>query len=366
MKSICTEENFKVGELRSKICLRDNVKQPIAPPEGYARVRVLSSGIAIDEIHSAENSFLGHFGSQPKRITAEQPFIPGLECCGVIEQINNDPKSKSGPSPFKVGDVVLSLQSPFGDKNGTGTWAEYANVPLDHMQLKPAHLSADEAIATVLTGFTCVAALAKAKPLLDSRSKPTVLICGATGSIGTLCLQACAHLFPTAKDIIGVCSSRSEDFAKSCGATRVMAYDKTPKWGASLRGTVDVVIDLVGGSKVEKEARIALSKGGRFVTMVGPVQYIGDKRLSKLALTGVAFKLIGKMASNLWRSSSYVLTEETQAPMDLWQQLQDEKVFQPRIERVVQFDDIDEMKDAMKHVSSHRSKGKIVIHIADE
>jgi NADPH:quinone reductase-like Zn-dependent oxidoreductase len=176
-------------------------------------------------------------------------------------------------------------------------------------------------------------------------------------------------LFPNAKEIIAICSSRSEEFAKSCGASRVIAYDKTPKWGKNLRNSVDLVIDLVGGSTAEKQGRISLKCGGKFITMVGPVQYIGDTRLTKLQGIALMFKMIGKLTSNCWRRNSWnfaLLTEVKSAPIDLWEKLQEEKIFQPQIEKIIRFDDIDAIKNGIIHVSTHHSKGKVVIHIADQ
>jgi hypothetical protein len=81
---------------------------------------------------------------------------------------------------FKVGDVVLGALNPLSMKQGTGAWAEFALLPLARLELKPSHLSPQEALASFLSGLVAVAAVQKIKPFLDAavlRCKYDMYVC---------------------------------------------------------------------------------------------------------------------------------------------------------------------------------------------
>ena len=58
-----------------------------------------------------------------------------------------------------------------------------------------------------------------------------------------------------------------------------------------------IIFDCIGGKETEEDAFKVLKKSGRFVTVVGPVQYIGEEKLSWPAV----LKVIGYV---LWRMFS--------------------------------------------------------------
>jgi len=347
----------KVGQLGNLLEFREDIPSP-KPEENHVVVRVLAAGIAIDEIHGAEGSFLGYFRFGPKTVSKRAPLVPGVECCGVIEQLG------PGVKGFKVGDVVLGSVKVMS--SAQGTWAERVMLPVGpKFALKPAHLSPEEALSTFLAGDVVVTALEIARPILEKAKRPpTIVVAGATGSIGTLMLQAIRHMQPDGTKVIAICSSRNAGLAEQFGATRVMAYDTTPHWGKSLRRSVDVVIDLVGGAEVERNAAQALKKGGRLVTLCGPDKYVGTTKRSAFGFTSWALRIAGRMFSP-FKHYSYVLGDYNSAKREHWQALHDAKVWTPTVEMTVDFDNIKEVKRAIQHVRTHRAKGKVCIHVSD-
>jgi uncharacterized protein (DUF2236 family) len=69
---------------------------------------------------------------------------------------------------FKVGDVIVGLISPLKTGNATGTWAEYALLPVSNIELKPPHLTPEQAVASFMSGMVAVVAMQKIKPALDA------------------------------------------------------------------------------------------------------------------------------------------------------------------------------------------------------
>jgi hypothetical protein len=94
MSAMCCDKAPASRELQNVMRYRTDVPVPQElPPKGYARVRVLAAGIAVDEVNTAERTFLGRFGNNPKNYSPEKPLVPGLECCGEIVALGEEAKS---------------------------------------------------------------------------------------------------------------------------------------------------------------------------------------------------------------------------------------------------------------------------------
>mmetsp|Transcript_58 Transcript_58/g.196 ORF Transcript_58/g.196 Transcript_58/m.196 type:complete len:366 (-) Transcript_58:381-1478(-) len=352
-----------VGELTSKLSLLTNLPKP-RMARNEVLIKVQCVGIGIDEIHAAEGSFLGIISSQPRRISVESPLIPGLECCGIIEDRGSDV-----PAQFKVGDAVLGFQKPMDRLQGT--WAEYAIIPADFCLMhKPEEQTAQEALASFFSGLVACAALDVSRPVMERAERPRILVCGASGSIGTLALQGVRHLWPNCADVFGVCSSRSASLATTAGASEVVAYDQVPEWGMDprVRGKVDVVIDLVGGDQSETQAGHALRRGGKFVTMVGPVQFLGDKKSSMWEFFMWACKVGLKFVPRLSRHYEYNLSDvgsHMPGALTTWRALAHENVFHPRIQEAISMNDVDAVCAAIQRVRKHGNQGKVIINVVE-
>jgi NADPH:quinone reductase-like Zn-dependent oxidoreductase len=104
---------------------------------------------------------------------------------------------------------------------------------------------------------------------LTSKAKVRVLI-GASGGVGHLAVQIANRCLDAAL-VVGVCSSRNEDFVRQCGADEVIAYDRVPvEHMASARpewkGSFDLIFDAVGIDKAWTVfAPRLLRQDGRFV-----------------------------------------------------------------------------------------------------
>ena len=137
--------------------------------------------------------------------------IVGVDVAGVIEE-----KGEKVGEEFKVGDEV------FGAANlQSGSLADFTLSQPSRVAHKPKHISFVEAAAMYVTYMTSLQSLRDyGKLCKDDR----VLVIGASGGCGTAGIQLAKAM--GAKDIVGVCSGKNEEFVKSLGATDVIDYTK--------------------------------------------------------------------------------------------------------------------------------------------
>ena len=199
--------------------------------------------------------------------------ILGMEFSGVVDAI--------GPAvtEFKVGDQV------FGGKS-SGAHAEFLvireNEPIAH---KPAGMSFEEATA-VFDGASLALACLRQAGAIKGRS---VLVYGASGSVGTAGLQLARHF---GASVTAVTSTRNLELVQSLGADEVIDY--TSEDLARNGKRYDVIFDAVGMLSFRK-AKSSLKRAGFFLDtdlgFMGQVpmlmlatRFVGDKKV-KLGIT---------------------------------------------------------------------------------
>ena len=195
------------------------------------------------------------------RLLIGRPLILGIDYAGTVVA--------AGPEVdgYRIGDDVM------GAFRFSGADAEYAVVrPGDRhtaIALKPPSVSYAEAAAASFAGLVALAGMTTHGGL-TTKANSRVLIIGASGGVGHLAIQI-AKRGMGAAFVVGVCSSKNEDFVRKCGADDVVAYDRTsiesiasqhPEW----QGRFDLIFDAVGLDKAWTVlAPRLLSTDGRFV-----------------------------------------------------------------------------------------------------
>jgi len=170
-------------------------------------------------------------------LTKAKHPIAGTGFSGTIEAIG------CNVNLSQVGDEV------FGETLfGAGTNAEYTCVPENGtLTLKPSKLTHGEVASTcdgALTSWNFLNVMAKVQ------RGQSVLINGASGSLGTAAVQLAKHL---GAEVTGVCSTSNVEMIKSLGADHVIDYTETDF--ISTGDTYDVIFDTVGKSKFSKSKR---------------------------------------------------------------------------------------------------------------
>ncbi|PHI20876.1 NAD(P)-dependent alcohol dehydrogenase [Lewinellaceae bacterium SD302] len=156
---------------------------------------------------------------------------------------------------FAVGDRV------FGESGlGFAANAEYVCVAADGViDWVPIALSYVDA-ATLCDGpLTSYHFL---KTLANVQAGQSVLVIGASGSLGTAAVQL-AHAFGAR--VTGVCSSRNVELVKSLGASNVIDYTKTDF--TQEQETYDLIFDTIGNTSYGK-CRHLLTETGIYTTPV--------------------------------------------------------------------------------------------------
>uniref|UniRef100_A0A7S1C701 Enoyl reductase (ER) domain-containing protein n=1 Tax=Bicosoecida sp. CB-2014 TaxID=1486930 RepID=A0A7S1C701_9STRA len=189
------------------------------------------------------------------------PIVPGWDVAGVVKAVGASVES------LKVGDEVYSYTRPAFDMAEehpeskeekidatTGAYAEYAVVKAWKVAKKPTSLGFVEAAGVPLCGLTAWQGLTKHLKVVKGE---TVLVLGGSGGVGGFGVQWAKHLGAT---VIATCSAANVKYVTDLGADTVVDY-RDADAVAALAGTVDKVLDCVGGDSTLTGLK-ALKDGG--------------------------------------------------------------------------------------------------------
>jgi NADPH:quinone reductase-like Zn-dependent oxidoreductase len=176
--------------------------------------------------------------------------ILGTELAGEVVSIGTAVRE------FAVGDRVFGSTAAFK----SGTHAEFICMresdPLAHM---PAAMTFEVAAAAsdgAILALMCLDSVHLVKG-------QTVLVYGASGSIGTAGVQLAKHL---GADVTAVCSTKNVDLVRSLGADRVIDYKQED---FTRNGQVyDVIFDAVGKHSFAR-CKGSIKRGGAYVATDG-------------------------------------------------------------------------------------------------
>lgn len=192
-------------------------------------------------------------------IEAGLPYTPGTDIAGTVEATG---EGVAGHSPGAR--VIGWLAPPRG-----GGLAEWAVLPAAYCVPLPDGLSVHEGAGIPTAGSTAFHALFSLGAL---RAGERVLVHAGAGGVGSFAIQfaraAGAHVVATA-------SGDGLDIVRRLGAHE--ALDHRLEDFAEAAGTVDLVLDLVGG-QTRSRSYAVLREGGRLVSAVAPLDEAEARR----------------------------------------------------------------------------------------
>jgi NADPH:quinone reductase-like Zn-dependent oxidoreductase len=251
-----------------------------------------------------------------------QPVL-GSELAGDVEAVGRN------VTRFKAGDPVFA----FCDA-GMGCYAEYRCLPEDgKLAPKPANLTYEQAAALSFGGTTALHFLRKG----GVRRGEKVLVVGASGGVGTACVQLARHI---GAEVTGVCGAANAELVRSLGATDVIDYARED---FTRNGrTYDVIIDTIGTAPFSRSAG-SLSERGRLLLVFATLPDM--LRAPWISLSGKK-KVVAGVAFGKREDLSFLA------------ELAAAGEYKPVIDRTFPFENIVE---AHRYVEAGHKKGNVVI-----
>jgi NADPH2:quinone reductase len=241
---------------------------PIPKPKpNEAVVQIKAAGVNFIDVYLREG-----------RYPAQLPFVDGQEAAGVVTELGSEVASiQAGVQP---GDRVAYTSV-------TGSYAEYAAVPVSRLVKIPDELSFEQAAAAMLQGMT-------AHYLSHSTYKlqpgETALIHAAAGGVGSLLVQMAKKI---GARVIGTAGTKDKaQLARDAGADECIIYTEADFEIETRRLTdgkgVNVVYDGVGKATFEKGLNVLMPRG-YMVLFGGSSGAVAPFDLIKLSQKGSLF-----------------------------------------------------------------------------
>ena len=255
--------------------------------------------------------------------------ILGQELAGQVDTIGKI------VTRFKPGDQVYGFDL-------FGAYTEYKCMPENGaLAIKPVNLSYEEA-ASVPNG--ALTALPFLRDKANIRSGQTVLIHGASGSVGAAAVQLTRYY---GANVTGVCSTTNLEWVKSLGADQVIDY--TQEDFTENGKSYDIIFNTVG-KRSFSECIGSLSNEGTYLTTV-PTPVIMFQALwpAKSGSKKVKFVAAGLRPAREKVKDLVFLTELIEAGK-----------IKPVIDRC---DPLERIAEAHRYVEKGRKKGNVVITV---
>ena len=252
-----------------------------APSAGETRVKILATSVCLPDVQA-------RYGQTP--IAPKVPFVPGYAIVGVVDAVGK------GVASAAVGDRVAAL-TVFGG------YAEYIYLGEDHLIPVPDGLDPAEAVTLILNYIVAYQTLHRSAKV---KAGDKVLIIGASGGVGTACLQLgkLADL-----RMYGIASKSKHHILTEYGATPIdyRTQDFVEVIRQAEPDGLDAVFDGMVWGYLDRGFSL-LRRGGTWVQYGNPLSFSGLLRLlAKLVLLNVlpngrSLKLYGTTTSKFGRS----------------------------------------------------------------
>ena len=245
------------------------------PGPGEVRIKVLAAGTGFTDTFIRRGSYPDFKGPLP--------FTPGYDLVGIVEQTG------PGVSEPRQGRLVADLCV-------IGGYAQYAIRPARFLVPVPDGIDPAKAVCIPLAYLTAFQMLTRYRHLPRGS---TILVIGASGTVGTALLDLARHFGIKA---IGTCSAANLPVVESFGATAIdyragdfvtavrrLTADRTGGAG------VDAAFDAIGGPHF-KQSFACLASDGLLLGYGSQTMAVGREGLASAALGLARIKLWGALS----------------------------------------------------------------------
>jgi prostaglandin reductase 3 len=309
---------------------------PDEVPEGSVRIAVKYAGVNASDLNFTNGSYFKN---------AKLPFDCGFEAVGTIVKVG------AGVSNFKEGDAVTVMQY--------GTFAEFIDAPALTCVLVPA--VKPEYVVLPVSALTAATALGE---LGHPKKGEVALVTAAAGGTGQIAVQVLKHVYGCT--VIGTCSSSEKaEFLKKLGCDHVINY-KAESLDNRLHELapkgVNVVYECVGGQTFNDALR-HIAVHGRVIIIGSVSSYKSGEYVpfSHPSGTPLPTLLLVKSAS---LNGFFLPQFHHVIPKYLKEVLA--SVESGKVKLCVdqkEFKGLDSVADAVDHLYSGSSYGKVVVQI---
>lgn len=255
-------------------------------------------------------------------VNKQSDLILGWDISGTVTATNS--------KRFVVGDEVFGMVNFPGVGNA---YAEYVAAPAEHLALKPANISHQEAAAATLAPLTALQVFRDAGVKAGDR----ILIHAASGGVGHYAVQLAKEI---GTYVIGTSSAANRDFVLSMGADEHFDYHSGSL--ADATQDIDFVFDSLGPDNIIKSLPV-IKNGGKVISIV---TQFNDDLTAQLAAKNVTGK--------------FLLVQSNGEDMDYLAKLLENGKLKSYVSKTFAFD---EMADAHHQIDTGRTVGKIVVNI---
>jgi NADPH:quinone reductase-like Zn-dependent oxidoreductase len=256
------------------------IQEPIVPEPGAGevRIRVLAAGTGFTDTMIRRGRYPDFKGPLP--------FTPGYDLVGIVE--------KAGP-----GVSAPNENQTVADLCVVGGYAQYAIRPTRFLVPVPDGVDPAEAVCVPLAYLTAFQMLTRCRQL---QRGATILVIGASGTVGTALLDLAHHLGLKA---IGTCSAANMPVVERMGATAIdyragdfVATVRRLTAGRPGGRGVDAAFDAIGGAHFDRSFA-CLASGGLLVGYGSQTMAVGREGLLAAGL--------GLARLTLWNKLSFLL-----------------------------------------------------------
>lgn len=248
------------------------------PGPGEVRIKVLAAGTGFTDAFIRRGRYPDFKGPLP--------FTPGYDLVGVVEQTG------PGVTEPRKGQLVADLCV-------IGGYAQYAIRPARFLVPVPDGVDPAKAVCIPLAYLTAFQMLTRYRRLPPGA---TILVVGASGTVGTALLDLARHLGLKA---IGTCSTANLPVVERFGATAIdyragdfVAATRRLTAGRQGGAGVDAAFDPIGGAHFNRSFA-CLASGGLLVGYGSQTMAVGREGLASAALGLARIKLWGALGGLL-------------------------------------------------------------------